>query len=405
MTRARALAPLRSAKSTARRPRLRAGFKKARIRRSLMALTGGRVAGSEWNRAPLATQFRSIASREDRIGISLRLTLSAADWDPRIGGWKCEALLIPGSQLRLLFVQGLEAGPRDYRVETGVIYWNKDVRPKEVVAEVTIDKDLQAIETENRSLSTAKDTLEQQKLELENRKFRSDRFWKALSAAGGVLGILLGYAVKHFEGGATTKAATEPQIATFQRANDFLSSSSENSFRAMLAGTKRETWFAGTSFYISTDQFRDELIERARAGIDMHFLVFDPTAPTIKTMSQVLDILPESVTEQCITGLRSLQAIRKSLQASGSTGQIQVRLSQIPFSSRLYFFDPKIGTGSIYFVPQVSSVSSQNSPGFLIRNEKAPFSNIFFDGISKLWNSSTVTDFDAWLKLHPDFAI
>jgi len=338
------------------------------------------------------------------VTLSFRLTLSGREWDSRVGGWRCEALAIPGAKLQQLCDNGTEVGTSDYQIENGVIVWNKKERPAEIVAAVEIDKDLQAIQDANSALAADKAGLEEQKFALEQHKFKSDRFWKALSTIGAVLGVTIGYAYKYYlEPASTTTGA--PAIASFDRSNDFLSSNSQQSFRSLLKVANREAWFVGTSFYISTDQFRDELIEKARTGFDLNFLVFDPASPAAKTVAQLLDIPVESVVEQCVTGLRSLQVIRKALLTSGSTGQVRVRLSQIPFSSRLYFFDPKITSGSIYVIPQVSSVSSQNSPGFLVRNDKAPFSSVFFDGIGRLWNGSFVTELDAWLRAHPEYGI
>jgi hypothetical protein len=133
--------------------------------------------------------------------------------------------------------------------------------------------------------------------------------------------------------------------------------------------------------------------------------MLDPSGPGVATTAHLFDMAESSVTEQCVTGIRSLRSMINVLRVSQSPGRVYVRLSLEPLASRLYFFDPRQSEGATYYVPQVNSISSQALPGHLIRNKTAEFHAAYFQGVSKLWNSDRVADLDTWLPAHPQFEI
>lgn len=126
------------------------------------------------------------------MGIPLRTTLTDADWDKTIGGWKCDALLIPGAKLSALYFDGHDATQRQFRAVENAILWSQGSRPKSVVATIILEQDFAEAERRRVDLETAKDNLEHEKLQLEKDKFRSERRWKIYSAIGAVFSAVIG---------------------------------------------------------------------------------------------------------------------------------------------------------------------------------------------------------------------
>ena len=55
--------------------------------------------------------------------------------------------------------------------------------------------------------------------------------------------------------------------------NDILASGSENRFGAFLTAAKRDVWMVGTTFHISADTFRTQLLQAVQPGVSIHFLI------------------------------------------------------------------------------------------------------------------------------------
>jgi hypothetical protein len=125
--------------------------------------------------------------KETDMAISFNTTLSAGDWDERLGGWKCEALTIPGATLTAVFFDGRQADPRKYKVSDSAITWAAHSRPAEILAKISLTKDLSEIERERLQL-------ERDKVVLEEQKFASEKKWRWITAAGAVASALLTFA-------------------------------------------------------------------------------------------------------------------------------------------------------------------------------------------------------------------
>src|SRR5580698_7902921 len=110
--------------------------------------------------------------------------LTDSEWDRRLGGWKCDALSIPGAKLVELQYSGRNANRRSYRVQESSVIWSGPNRPSDVVATIVLEKDLSKIEEDRSSLENAKADLEREKLVLEKAKFASERRWRLYSAIG-----------------------------------------------------------------------------------------------------------------------------------------------------------------------------------------------------------------------------
>jgi hypothetical protein len=195
-------------------------------------------------------------------------------------------------------------------------------------------------------------------------------------------------------------------VRQFAKSNDFLSSSTRDSFEAALTNAKREVWFVGTSFYISADTYRDLIRKRVQDGVDVNFLILDPDGGNLERAARMMNISVKELADQCHAGIRTFMQIRRELAVSGMENRLGIRLSSDELYSRLYFFDPKADEGLTYFIPQVNRASSQVLPGFLVRNAQATFHSSYFDGIQRLWNageSSGTRTLESWLAHHREF--
>jgi hypothetical protein len=332
--------------------------------------------------------------------------LTESDWDRRLGGWKCDTLSIPGAKLAELYHSGRDANRRFYQVQGTSVIWTGANRPREVVATVILEKDLSKIEEERLRLEQVRSDLESEKLALEKEKFDSERRWKIYSAAGAVLSAMLA---------AATTFNLIPQIHSsnqvvdiglleyFSHSNDFLATGITNRYEPMLKAARREVWFVGTSFYISVGQYTDELASKLTEGVNLNFLILDPESSALASTAKMFATSEDEVRNQCQSGLSSLlKLIEEANRSAVSTaGQITVKLSSEPLTSRMYFFDPKSDDGVSFYVPQVNRMNSQELPGFLVKNKSAKFHEKYFDGVRKLWFSGSVALLQDWIAAHP----
>ena len=78
------------------------------------------------------------------MAISFAVTLSERDWDQAIGGWRCSALAIPGSQIDSLYVDGNKIDTAWYQTlnDDKVIRWSRATHPETITASVALTEDL-----------------------------------------------------------------------------------------------------------------------------------------------------------------------------------------------------------------------------------------------------------------------
>jgi hypothetical protein len=124
------------------------------------------------------------------MSIEFNTSLSDADWEQRLGGWRCDALLIPSTKIVAIYYDGVKADTKSYSVERAIIRWSETSRPKEVVVGLTLTKDLPRLEDE-------KLELEKDKLRLEKQKVNAENKWKLVAALGTTLSFLLTYGATH----------------------------------------------------------------------------------------------------------------------------------------------------------------------------------------------------------------
>lgn len=107
------------------------------------------------------------------MALSFKATLTSADWDGRVGGWKCSALTLPGAAVDKLFADGYQVDPRHFRIDGDFIVWADSKRPSEVLAQIVLPRMLADKEL------------------LERQKFQSERLWKWVSGLGAAAAFLI----------------------------------------------------------------------------------------------------------------------------------------------------------------------------------------------------------------------
>jgi hypothetical protein len=97
------------------------------------------------------------------VVIEFNISLGERDWEQRIGGWRCDALLIPSAVVTTIYYDGKKADTKFYSIERNHIRWSKNDVPKDIVVGISLRENLPRLEEE-------KLNLEKQNLKLEQRK-------------------------------------------------------------------------------------------------------------------------------------------------------------------------------------------------------------------------------------------
>ena len=78
------------------------------------------------------------------MAIAFTVTVDDRDWDLNMGGWRCPALEIPGSQVDALYVSGARVDSAWYEVlrEHSLIRWIRQDRPAQAVVSIALTEEL-----------------------------------------------------------------------------------------------------------------------------------------------------------------------------------------------------------------------------------------------------------------------
>ncbi|MCZ8248244.1 MAG: hypothetical protein ACK5U2_11550 [Microcystis sp.] len=153
--------------------------------------------------------------------IKFNIYLKDEDWVPAMGGWRCDALLIPGANFEALYHDGMKADTKIFNVENHIIRWSGSSKPKDILVTLSLAKDLPKLEEERLQLERDKLNLEQQlerdKLSLEQQKASVETKWKIITALGAIFGSLLTFGTTYLVG--SSKSAipvmTPPRVHTY----------------------------------------------------------------------------------------------------------------------------------------------------------------------------------------------
>jgi len=190
----------------------------------------------------------------------------------------------------------------------------------------------------------------------------------------------------------------------YEKSNDFLATGDPYQFPSLLKSAKNEVWFVGTTFYISTAQYRDLFLSRLADGIDLNFLVLDPEGEAIGMMAQLLGSTKKELALDCTSGIRVLDRTADEARNAGSRGVLRIKLIDEPIQTRFYLFDPKAEDGFVYFIPLVNGTNSQTVPGYLVRKSEDASCDTYLKGVFRMWNQPATKTIEAWKAAHPSFA-
>jgi hypothetical protein len=101
--------------------------------------------GSTARTRPRSTSVNPYSRKGSPMAIAFFVALRESDFDKSIGGWRCEALKIPGSSLAALYASGAKIDSAKYSVQEDLhlIRWPSDPRPLDPTAEIRLTSDLQ----------------------------------------------------------------------------------------------------------------------------------------------------------------------------------------------------------------------------------------------------------------------
>jgi len=168
----------------------------------------------------------------------------------------------------------------------------------------------------------------------------------------------------------------------WQRANDFLPY-----IREAMAKASSEIWISGASFYLSVPDNEDLLIDRAKHGVKIHYLILDPYGNNLDAVAKTFSQSPDELRQEVLTTIRALNRIREKLSPS-ERENFQVRLFNESPRARFYIFDPADPNSNTFFVPHVNSINSPALPGFLLSNVPFGLAQIYIVSVKDFWNSA-----------------
>jgi len=142
--------------------------------------------------------------------IEFNILLRDEDWVQGVGGWRCEALLIPGANLEAVYYNGEKADIAKVCIESSFIRWLGGSKPQEVWIRISLTKDLPKLEEQ-------KIRLEKEKLNLERQKVFVDNRWKIITALGAVASSVITLVTTNLVGvnELAQIAQTPPRIHTY----------------------------------------------------------------------------------------------------------------------------------------------------------------------------------------------
>jgi Domain of unknown function (DUF5919) len=168
----------------------------------------------------------------------------------------------------------------------------------------------------------------------------------------------------------------------WRRSNDFLPH-----MREAMAKASSEIWISGASFYLSVPDNEDLLIDRAKHGVKIHYLILDPYGTNLDAIARTFGQSSDELREECLTTVRALRRIREKLLPP-ERERLEVRLFNESPRARFYFFDPDDSKSNTFFVPHVNSINSPAAPGFLLSNIPFGLARIYFASIKDFWASA-----------------
>lgn len=173
----------------------------------------------------------------------------------------------------------------------------------------------------------------------------------------------------------------------YKASNDFLG----EDLGERIEGSADEIWFFGASFHISADDQNRRLLAALNRGVDVHYLILDPSSDRMDAIARDFDSTEENLRTDCEATMSDLNDIFREWnqvkKSARNPGRLQVRLFRSTPRFRGYFFDPG-ESGQAYLVPYINRIASPDSPAFLFENCSSGVAQHFYAGMKRLWEDS-----------------
>jgi DNA-binding winged helix-turn-helix (wHTH) protein len=152
---------------------------------------------------------------------------------------------------------------------------------------------------------------------------------------------------------------------------------------AHLQHAKSEAWFFGTNFHLTTEQFRVEILDALKRGVNIYYIVFSPKSVLLPHIANSFNMPEERLENFCDGTIKNLTYIQKQALEQNASGKLEYKLYEsIPYF-RAYFLDPFLD-GHSYIVPYLMGANPADIPGYLIPSTDSR-SVTRFEAVAALW--------------------
>ncbi len=162
-----------------------------------------------------------------------------------------------------------------------------------------------------------------------------------------------------------------------------------------IRSTKREIFFSGTNFHITTVDNRTALLERLSQGVNVKYLVFNPYSPILETVARDFDQTPVELRSECMLGLTYLLELKNrwdKIKHLSKAGDLQIRMYNEFPRVRAYVFDPDNEHSECFLIPYLHHINSTDLPAFQFKNSDDGVFNEYYNSMKELWKRSVDMD-------------
>jgi hypothetical protein len=182
----------------------------------------------------------------------------------------------------------------------------------------------------------------------------------------------------------------------FRRSEEF-----QSHLKTCIQSAKSEIIFWAGNFYMSTNERREDLLARLSDGVNIKYLVFNPTSPVKTQASYDFGENVNQFEKQCEICIQNLLDLRarweEKKKSSTNKGDLQIRLYTSTPRLRAYFFDPGDDKSFTYVVHFLYKTDSSQLPMFRILNSKEGVFANYLASFNNHWNAGDVITLDDYL--------
>ncbi len=201
--------------------------------------------------------------------ITFEVNVGRSQWDENMGGWRCSALRLPGTQISGLYTNSQLVDTVKYECdkESGIVRWADDSPPREALIKLDIEEELTP-------------------------KKQADK-WKKLSIVlpfiGTLIGAILSIIMQALSNDPPRVSDNPPSTSSehisllqyYKNASDALPK-----VASLLEGSTEEVWLSGINFHITLDDRKNEIFEALQKGANIKILIMDPESNWMKYLEE-----------------------------------------------------------------------------------------------------------------------